>query len=236
MNSSTILIIDDDVELCALLEEYLGAEGLVVESVHDGRDGVQQALSQRYDMVILDVMLPGMNGLEVLRSIRSGSSVPVIMLTARGDDVDRIVGLELGADDYLPKPFNPRELIARLRAIQRRVPSSTQPDAPHPETLAVGDVTLDMGARTTRCGEHLVELTSVEFGVLETLLRQAGKVISRDDLSLQALGRTLNYQDRTIDVHISNIRRKLGNFADGSERIKAVRGVGYIYALAASGR
>ena len=225
-----ILLIDDDTGLCGLLEEYLATEGLLVHSVHDGDQGVHSALSQEFDLVILDVMLPLLSGFEVLRRIRSTSAIPVLMLTARGEDIDRIVGLEMGADDYLPKPFNTRELVARIRAIQRRafaVPSGP----PAAKVLQVDDVSIDLGARTVRCGSSAVEVTSVEFDVLAALVGSAGRVVSREHLSLQALGREINYQDRAIDVHVSNIRRKLGPRPDGDERIKAVRCVGYLYTI-----
>jgi two-component system response regulator CpxR len=227
-----ILIIDDDVGLCELLANYLAAEGFAVEAVHNGEDGVQLALGNVYGLIVLDVMLPKLGGFEVLRRIRSTSSVPVLMLTARGDDVDRIVGLEMGADDYLPKPFNPREFVARLRAIQRRAAMPLTRRETVTETLVAGDVAMDFGARSVRCGGEEVELTSVEFAVLEALLRSAGRVISREDLSVQSLGRRLNYQDRNIDVHVSSLRKKLGPAESGGERIKSVRGIGYIYALA----
>jgi len=231
-----ILIIDDDVELCELLRDYLAAEGFAVEAVHDGESGAERVKGHDYCLVVLDVMLPRISGFEVLRRIRSGSQVPVLMLTARGDEIDRIVGLEMGADDYLPKPFNPRELVARLRAIQRRV-TVPQAEAGTPTNLLeVGDVAVDPGARSVRCGDRDVEVTSVEFSILEVLLRTAGKVISREDLSLQALGRRLNYQDRSIDVHVSSLRKKLGPSDSGSERIKSVRGIGYIYASPAAER
>jgi len=225
-----ILIIDDDVELCELLRDYLAAEGFAVEAVHDGESGAERVKEHDYCLVVLDVMLPRISGFEVLRRIRSGSQVPVLMLTARGDEIDRIVGLEMGADDYLPKPFNPRELVARLRAIQRRVTVSPAEADATLNLLEVGDVAVDPGARSVRCGDRDVEVTSVEFSILEVLLRTAGKVISREDLSLQALGRRLNYQDRSIDVHVSSLRKKLGPSDSGSERIKSVRGIGYIYA------
>jgi two-component system, OmpR family, response regulator CpxR len=226
-----ILLVDDDWELCDLLQEYLAAEGYCVESVHDGETGAQRALESGYDLIVLDVMLPGLNGFEVLRRIRAGSSIPVLMLTARGEEIDRILGLEMGADDYLPKPFNHRELLARLRAIQRRI-ATAKPDVEVvPDTLRVGEVALNSMARTVRCGEELVELTSAEFSVLEVLLRQAGKIISREEILLQAHGRQLSYNDRSIDVHMSNLRRKLGTTADGTERIKSVRGIGYVYPL-----
>jgi two-component system response regulator CpxR len=200
-----------------------------VEAVHDGKAGAARALAGDYALVVLDVMLPGINGFEVLRQLRSGSATPVLMLTARGDDVDRIVGLEMGADDYLPKPFNPRELVARIRAVQRRTAAAPATGMAPSETLAVGDITLDLGARTVHVGGVPVELTSVEFSLLEVLIRLAGQVVSREDLSLQALGRELNAYDRNIDVHVSSLRRKLGALGEESERIKTVRGIGYFY-------
>ena len=223
-----ILVIDDDIDLCELLTDYLTTEGFSVEAVHDGEVGAGRALAGDYSLVVLDVMLPGINGFEVLRRLRTGSAMPVLMLTARGDDVDRIVGLEMGADDYLPKPFNPRELVARIRAVQRRTAAAVTITAPG-EALAVGDVTLDLGARTVHVGGVPVELTSVEFSLLEVLIRLAGQVVSREELSLQALGRELNAYDRSIDVHVSSLRRKLGAPGEESERIKTVRGIGYFY-------
>jgi len=222
-----VLIIDDDTDLCELVGEYLEGEGLEVEAVHDGVTGVDRCLAGRPDLVILDVMLPGLGGFAVLSRIREQSKVPVIMLTARGDDVDRIVGLEMGADDYLPKPFNPRELVARIRAILRRTAGEPADD----ETMvhSVGDVELDPGAREVRCGGRRVELTGAEFMILEVLMREAGTVVTRDELSRQALGRRSSAFDRSLDVHLSNLRRKLGRLPDGGERIKTVRGVGYVY-------
>lgn len=233
-----ILVIDDDTDLCELLTDYLMAEGFTVTSVHEGEEGARQALDGDYALVVLDVMLPRMSGFDVLRRIRSASAVPVLMLTARGDDIDRIVGLEMGADDYLAKPFNPRELVARIRAIQRR--SERQPavggEIVPDRLLTVGDVELDLGARTVRQGDRSVELTSVEFSLLEILLAAAGRVVSREELSQQALGRRLSPYDRSIDVHVSSLRRKLGPALDEEERIKTVRGVGYIYSRPAGGR
>jgi two-component system response regulator CpxR len=223
-----ILLVDDDKDLCDLLGDYLAPEGFTVEAVHDGLIGVERAVSGQYALVVLDVMLPGVNGFEALRRIRAVSRVPVLMLTARGEEVDRIVGLEIGADDYLPKPFNPRELVARIRAVLRRVESPPQPRA-GTERLIVGDVELVPGTRTVSRAGQDVELTSVEFSILETLLRQAGQVISREDLVKQALGRRFSNYDRSIDVHVSSLRRKLGSRADEPERIKTVRGVGYLY-------
>ena len=228
-----ILIIDDDIELCELLSDYLSSEGFSVETVNHGRQGAEQALSTEYALVILDVMLPGMNGFDVLRKIRTSSKVPVIMLTARGDDIDRIVGLELGADDYLPKPFNPRELVARIRAIQRRI-KSTETQQPAGEKFAelkVGDLILCSTDRTVKRGGENIELTSVEFNLLEVLLSLAGKVISRKDLVEQVLGRRLSAYDRSIDVHVSALRKKLGHYDGNIERIRTIRSVGYLYSL-----
>ena len=225
---NTILIIDDDTDLCDLLRDYLTPEGFVVTAVHDGLLGVEQAVAGGPALVVLDVMLPGINGFEVLRRIRAVSRVPVLMLTARGEDVDRIVGLEIGADDYLPKPFNPRELVARIRAVLRRMESDPQPQT-DAGRLVVGDIELVPGTRTVLRAGQKVDLTSVEFAILETLLRLAGQVVSRDDLVKQALGRRLSAYDRSIDVHVSSLRRKLGQRAGDSERIKTIRNIGYLY-------
>ena len=183
-------------------------------------------------------MLPGLNGFEVLKRIRAESKIPVLMLTARGDDIDRIIGLEIGADDYLPKPFNPRELTARIRAILRRTTPEASLDQAAERRLRVGDVELDSGTRSiSRAGEN-VELTAVEFDLLEKLLREAGQIVTREELSKQVLGRSSSPFDRSIDMHISNLRKKLGSGVDTPERIKTVRGVGYIYTQtsAASGK
>ena len=227
-----ILVIDDDTELCELLTDYLVPEGFEVETVHDGTTGAERVLAGNYDLVVLDVMLPGLNGFDVLRKIRASSSVPVLMLTARGDDVDRIVGLELGADDYLPKPFNPREMVARIRAIQRR----TAPTVAGPETagekpaaISIGDIELNPATPTVLCNNTKVELTAVEFSLLHHLLLKAGEVISRDELADNVLGRKLELFDRSIDVHISSIRKKLGRQNNDRERIISIRGVGYQY-------
>ena len=225
-----ILIIDDDEELCELVSEYLGVEGFEVESVNDGETGLKSALSGDYDMVILDVMLPKMNGFDVLRNLREQSQLPVLMLTARGDDMERIVGLEIGADDYLPKPFNPRELAARLRAILRRA-TADETDMADDDKLSVDGVEVVASARTATCDGKDLNLTSVEFEVLAELLREAGKIVKKEDLSERVLGRSLSPFDRSLDMHISNVRKKLGPRADGSERIKTIRSVGYIYTV-----
>jgi two-component system, OmpR family, response regulator CpxR len=224
-----ILIVDDDVELCDLISEFLRPEGFEVEAVHDGQRGVERSLSGEHVLVVLDVMLPLLNGIDVLRRLRAHSKVPVIILTARGDDVDRIVGLEIGADDYLPKPFNPRELVARIRAILRRVrPAAGNDD--RGEKVTIGDVSLDPASRTVRRAGEPVELTSVEFSLLEILMRAAGHVVTREQIATDVLGRKFMAYDRSIDMHVSKIRRKLGPQSDHEERIKTIRGVGYIYA------
>jgi two-component system response regulator CpxR len=227
-----ILVIDDDRELCELVAEYLEPEGFQVESVHDGPQGVERATSGGHACVVLDVMLPGLGGFEVLRRVRAVSSVPILMLTARGSDLDRIMGLEIGADDYLPKPFNPRELVARIRAIIRRCQTTraatVEATVPR-ETVDVEDVTVDVGARIVSRGSDLIELTGAEFEILLMLLRAAGRVVSRETLVKTALGRKLMPYDRSIDMHVSNIRRKLGPHPSGDDRIKTVRSVGYIY-------
>ncbi len=229
-----ILIIDDDTELCQLLSDYLGSEGFETTAVHEGGVGAELAGSGDFDLVILDVMLPELNGFDVLRRLRTVSMVPVLMLTARGDDVDRIVGLELGADDYLPKPFNPRELVARIRAIQRRSQALVEEGGvvslpARPEILQCGDLTLDTGQHLIACGGKPVEVTGVEFSLLYHLLKNAGRVVSRDELAAGVLGRKLEIFDRSIDVHISSLRKKLGHQKNGRERILTVRGVGYQY-------
>jgi len=225
-----VLIIDDDEELCELVSEYLAVEGFETSVVHDGANGLDAARSGKYDLAILDVMLPKMNGFEVLRNLRTDSSLPVLMLTARGDDMERIVGLESGADDYLPKPFNPRELVARLRAIMRRV-SNENGDRIPAEKMQVDDLELSESSRSVKQNGEEIVLTSVEFDLLKHLLLDAGKIIKKEDLSLRVLERELSPYDRSLDMHISNLRKKLGARSDGSERIKTVRSVGYIYTL-----
>jgi two-component system response regulator CpxR len=215
-----ILVIDDDVELADLLQTFLRREGFQPEFAHDGHSGLQRALDGGYDLVVLDVMLPGIDGFEILRRLRQQSHVPVIMLTARGDEPDRIVGLEAGADDYVPKPFNPRELTARIRAIQRRMHPS-QPAA----RLEVNGVTLDPAAREVRCEGRLIDLTTVEFDILEQLMRSAGRVLSRDALMEALYNRKATPYDRSMDMHISHLRKKLE--CGDREMIKTIRGSGY---------
>src|ERR1700740_1158588 len=225
-----ILVVDDDVELCELLAEYLKPEGFQVQSVHNGDEAGERAQTGEFALIILDVMLPGAKGYEVLRRIRRQSFTPVIMLTARGEEVDRILGLELGADDYVAKPFNPRELLARIQAVLRRwLPASHDVNLAAPDHIVCGDVELDQGGRAVRCGNREVELTSVEFDLLGSFLKSPGKVIAREELGKTVLGRELSPFDRSIDVHVSNLRRELGAAHDGSDRIKAIRGVGYLF-------
>lgn len=223
-----VLIIDDDIELCELLAARMSGEGFEMEAVHEGHRGLERALSREHSLVVLDLMLPGMGGLDVLRRVREQSPIPVLVLTARGEDVDRILGLEIGADDYLPKPFNPRELIARIRAILRRTVHLAT--ASHP--VIAGDIRIDPAAREARMQGRLLSLTSVEFALLEILLRNAGRIVSREELTEAVLGRKLGPFDRVIDVHISNIRKKLGA-GQGAERIKSIRGSGYQFVMRA---
>ncbi len=231
-----VLIVDDDVKLGDLVREYLKREGMEAHLVHDGEAGVARAGSGDYSIVVLDVMLPGIGGFEVLRRLRAGggvgAKVPILMLTARGDELDRVLGLEMGADDYLAKPFSPRELVARLRAILRRAQGQQQAQATLQKVLRVDDLELDSGARGVKRDGKKVDLTGAEFDLLHLLLQSAGKIVSREEISRVALGRELMPFDRAIDVHVSNLRRKIGPAADGSERLKAVRGVGYLFARA----
>jgi DNA-binding response OmpR family regulator len=222
ISATQLLLVDDDTELCAMLGEYLAPEGFTVTALHDGESGARTALSGAFDVVVLDVMMPRLNGIEALRRIRVASSVPVLMLTAKGDDVDRIVGLELGADDYLPKPFNPRELVARLRAILRRGVTASE------NTLVnAGPLVMRPGERTADWRGEALDLTSTEFNLLEVLARHAGHVVSKGDLAEQALGRRLTRFDRSIDMHMSKLRNKLGLLNDGRSPIQTVRGLGY---------
>lgn len=225
-----VLVIDDDPELCKLVGRFLSAEGFRVETVRTSAQGVERALSGDHALIVLDVMLPGMDGFEVLRRIRAERRTPVLMLTARGDDLDRILGLEIGADDYLPKPFNPRELAARIRAILRRVNanSSVQGDS---TPILIGNLELNGGSRLARVGTEVLNLTTVEFDLLEKLVKSAGRVVGREELVREVLGREFSPFDRSIDTHVCNLRKKVGPYRDGTERIKGVRGVGYILAL-----
>jgi DNA-binding response OmpR family regulator len=220
-----VLLADDDEELCELLVRYLSDEGLQVTAVHSGDRVIPTLQQQTFAMLILDIMMPGQNGLDVLRELRVDSMLPVLMLTAHGDEVDRIVGLELGADDYLPKPCNPRELLARIRAVLRR--GTELPSANGEQRLGLGGLTLDVPARKALLEQKPLSLTSVEFDLLKSLLGNAGRPVSRDELSEQALGRALLAYDRSVDVHISNLRRKLATAAQLPPRIVAIRHRGY---------
>jgi two-component system, OmpR family, response regulator CpxR len=220
-----VLVVDDDAELCQLVTRFLAREGFDMRWAPNGAAGVELALAESYSLIMLDVMLPDTDGFDVLRRIRRHSGTPVLMLTARGDTHDRIRGLEMGADDYLPKPFDPAELVARIRAILRR--SSPQRLV---SAICVGDVELDGGARTVQRSGAPVDLTTVEFDLLAALMRVAGSTVSRQDLVRNVLGRDFSPFDRSIDTHVCNLRRKLGPLGDGGERIKGVRGAGYLYA------
>src|SRR5215510_9377489 len=230
MKTLQILIVDDDVELCELVAEYLEPDGYTVEAVHDGQTGLERALSGEHALAVLDYMLPGLNGFELLKQIRSRSRLPVVMLTARGDAVSRIVGLQIGADDYLPKPFDPFELVARINAVLRRA----LPEENSQSALTVGDVEMDHRTRTVRRGGETIDLTLVEYALLEKLLQNPGQIVSRDLLVKEVLHRAPSPFDRSMDTHVANLRRKLGHQVDGVERIKTVRSIGYIYASPSS--
>lgn len=223
--NSNILIIDDDTELTDLLTQYLHSEGFNVISVNDGDKGVKKALNQAFDAIVLDVMLPKLNGFEVLKAIREHLETPVLMLTARGDDIDRIVGLEIGADDYLPKPCSPRELLARLRAILRR----TQKVPVIKPIIEHHNITVDCSKRHVAMKGKYLELTNAEFNILEMLIKSPGQAFSKEELTEYALGRKYTAYDRSIDVHISNLRNKLGDNTMGEPIVKTVRGFGYMF-------
>lgn len=229
----TVLLIDDDIELVEMLKEYLEQEGFTIQTAHDGETGAQlvaqQSPSGVIDIVVLDVMMPKLNGIDTLKRIRQHSNIPVIMLTARGDNTDRIVGLELGADDYVPKPSTPREIVARIRAILRRVKSSQEPgqEAQVSEHITVGALEIWPSQRLVNWDGAAVELTSTEFNLLEILAKNAGQVVTKQDLSQLGLGRPLARFDRSIDVHLSSIRHKLGVLPDGRQCIQTVFRLGY---------
>lgn len=225
--SIRILIIDDDRDLCALLQEFFSLEGINASALHDGADALSHCRTHSYDAIVLDIMLPGLPGLDVLRQLREFSNTPVLMLTARGDTTDRIVGLELGADDYLSKPCDPRELTARLRAILRRAHDG---GAPGKKITTAGQTHINSAARHASFEDTVLELTSAEFNILELLVQSAGHVVDKEVLSQHALGRPLRAYDRSIDVHISKIRKKL-TLAGGDNLIVSVRGSGYQFRL-----
>jgi len=221
-----LLIVDDDHELCSMLVEYLGPEGFAAETAGTGTAALERVTRGGLDLVVLDVMLPELSGFEVLRRLRSASRIPVIMLTARGEEVDRVIGLELGADDYLAKPFSPRELVARIRAVLRRM---TEPQ-PVAGAVTWGPLRLDLRARRAQIEGEDLELTAAELRILELLVRADTRTVSREDLMLQALGRRLLPTDRSLDTHVSNLRRKLGKLTDRVS-VQSVRGSGYALAL-----
>lgn len=224
---STILLADDDTELSGLLKEYFESEGFQVRLAPDGIAALEEARKPGLDLVVLDVMMPGMSGMEVLKELRRESELPVIMLTARGDDMDRISGLELGADDYVPKPCNPRELLARIRAVMRRGHTSGEQSL-----IVVDDLELNQGSRTLTKSGNPVDLTSTEFSILAALLQNRGEVVSKRELYMSALGREPVQHDRSVDMHVSNLRRKLGPDPRGDNRVETIRGIGYQYRVA----
>ncbi len=224
-----VLIVDDDEEFARLVAEYFGAEGgFSVTLRHDGASGVDAAVSESFDMIVLDVGLPAINGFEALKQIRQQVDTPVVMLTARGDDIDRILGLEIGADDYVSKPCNLRELVARIRAILRRLNKQEDAGTANDRT-AVGDLKIERGSQSVFRGDQLVPLTGAEYLVLEALIRSVGQVVDKDTIARHALERRIMPNDRSVDVHVSNLRRKLGPLDDGRQRIKTVWGRGYLY-------
>lgn len=226
-----ILIIDDDPELCDLVKRYLENEGFAVSSARSGKHGMQMGLSGEYDLIVLDVMLPDIKGFEVLAEMKQRKRTPVLMLTAKGDEIDRVLGLEIGADDYLPKPFNSRELLARITAILRRSRWRYEDNGKaNVRSIRSGDIDLDLAGHSVAKSGKAVHLTSAEFDLLCIFLESPGKVLSRENLAERVLGREFAPFDRSIDLHVSNLRRKLGPNADGTERIRSVRGIGYLYA------
>jgi two-component system response regulator CpxR len=227
-----ILVIDDDIELCELVAEYLEPDGYKVEAVHDGEQGLERALSGEHALAVLDYMLPTLNGFEVLRRIRARSKLPIVMLTARGDDVNRIIGLQMGADDYLPKPFNPLELVARISAVLRRTQTAAEP-AQESSVIVLGDIEMDHRTHTVRRANEVIELTVVEYSLLAKFLNAPGRILEKEELVKEVLHRNLSPFDRSIDTHVSNLRKKLGHQVNGVERIKTVRSVGYIYSSGA---
>ncbi|RLV58993.1 response regulator [Parashewanella curva] len=219
-----LLLVDDDQGLAELLGQLLELEGFDLTLAHDGAQGLNYALADDFDLILLDVMLPKLNGFEVLRQLREQKHTPVLMLTARGDDIDRVVGLEMGADDYLSKPFNDRELVARVRAILRRIGNHTITAEQHHD-----DISIDVSRQEARCQQQVLPLTDCEFALLQALIEHCGEMISKETLNLQVLGKRLMPFDRSLDMHLSNLRKKLPEREDGRPRIKTVRGKGYIW-------
>ena len=226
MSQYQLLLIDDDDELTELLNEYLSSQGFNITIANDGEQGLAMANAKQYDLILLDVMLPKMDGFEVLKQLRLTNKTPVLMLTARGDDFDRIFGLELGADDYLPKPFNHRELVARIKAITRRIEhiEALKPS----DSIELNGVQLNLGARQVHCHGHEVLLTGTEFQILNLLMNNPGEIVSKEVISQEVLSRRLAPFDRSIDMHVSNIRKKLQAHSN-NDKLKTVRGAGYIF-------
>lgn len=227
-----ILLVDDDQELCELLARYLDREGIETELVHTGPEGLEKGLAGKYDAIVLDIMLPGMTGLEVLAELRTKSTIPVVMLTAKGDEMDRILGLEIGADDYLPKPCNPRELLARLRAVFRRANATVADDFIDDSIIRIDELEIDHSQHQVFKNKEALELTVTEYNILNTLISHLGKVVEKNQLAEEAMSRPLTLFDRSLDMHLSNLRKKLGLHDDGKTRIKTIRGVGYMYVTA----
>lgn len=222
-----ILLVDDDLGLAELLVQFLELEGFSLTVANDGQSGLNLALEQEFDLILLDVMLPKLNGFEVLKALRAKKQTPVLMLTARGDEIDRVVGLEIGADDYLPKPFNDRELVARIKAIIRR--TNHQADEQQPGIIEFADIKLDPSRQEVTCQDQLLILTGTEFSLLYYMIQHNGEVITKETLSEQVLGKKLMPFDRSLDMHLSNLRKKIPERADGRPRIKTLRGKGYIW-------
>ncbi len=226
-SDANILIIDDDRELTGMLEEFLAPDHIDLSACHSGEDGLDAIQNGRFDLLILDIMLPGMSGIDVLKRVRQSNDIPIVMLTARGDDVDRILGLEFGADDYLSKPFNPRELLARIKAILRR----SRPTADKRRRIVVGGIELDAASRGALAGGKSIALTGTEFELLRCLAETPSDVVSKEQLSQRALGRRNMPYDRSIDTHISNVRRKLADAGVTNPSIQSRRGIGYFLAV-----
>jgi two-component system response regulator CpxR len=222
----SVLLVDDDVELCELMQEFFAQHGIRLESVHDGRWGLAHALGRTYDLLLLDVMMPGLDGFELLRLVRRQSQVPVIMLTARTAQADRVAGLDAGADDYLPKPFGPEELLARIRAVLRRTGQLARPV----DVVEIGGVKLVPSSRVAGCEGVVLDVTTNEYDILEYLMRAAGRIVTRDELTVALYRRRASPFDRALDVHISNLRKKLGSHGG---LIRTVRGVGYLFCAGA---
>jgi DNA-binding response OmpR family regulator len=225
MTKHSLLLIDDDIDFCELLVEYLSTEDFIVKAVHDGQTGYEQAVKTPYDIIILDVMLPKLNGYDALKKIKAKISTPVLMLTAKGDEVDQVIGLEIGADDYLPKPCSPRLLVARLKAILRRLSPEINEEK---QELIVDNIRIDYNLHQVTISEQLIEITNSEYNILKCLMEKVGKVVSKEELSEKGLNRKIAAFDRSVDMHISHLRSKVGSTKSGQPKIKTIRGVGYM--------